>query len=244
PRSDYRRVERKARLEAMKDSRSAYMYTFVNAWTGSTYCRHSNSQSTLFSVKLPSPVLAAHLEVQTILHKDGELPAASAAPNVSMLCIMLTASTCSIKAVAKATATALVVTPDTFLLGCFIAGVGVQVGTFDPVFMQRMGSDGLAPGFPTRLGCAHAGFALGTAWQREGNSGAFRSLTNNHPGGIAAMDARVNGIVVSNHGGRQVEGAVGSFSALEKIIASSKVRRAQEQGKFTVLFDLGHPHGE
>jgi hypothetical protein len=35
----------------------------------------------------------------------------------------------------------------------FIAGVGVQVGTFDPVFMQRMGSDGLAPGFPTRLGC-------------------------------------------------------------------------------------------
>jgi hypothetical protein len=45
-------------------------------------------------------------------------------------------------------------------------------------------------------------------------------------------------------GGRQVEGAVGSFSALEKIIASSKVRRAQEQGKFTVLFDLGHPHGE
>jgi len=30
-----------------------------------------------------------------------------------------------------------------------------------------------------------------------------------------------------------------SFSALEKITASSKVRRAQEQGKFTVLFDSG-----
>ncbi len=40
-------------------------------------------------------------------------------------------------------------------------------------------------------------------------------------------------------GGRQVDGAIASFSALEKITASSKVRRAQEQGKFTVLFDSG-----
>ena len=40
-------------------------------------------------------------------------------------------------------------------------------------------------------------------------------------------------------GGRQVDGAIGSFSALEKITASSRVRRAQEQGKFTVLFDSG-----
>jgi lactate 2-monooxygenase len=47
--------------------------------------------------------------------------------------------------------TALVVTLDTFLLGWrphdldtaylpFIAGVGIQVGTSDPVFMRRMGS--------------------------------------------------------------------------------------------------------
>ena len=40
-------------------------------------------------------------------------------------------------------------------------------------------------------------------------------------------------------GGRQVDGAVSSFDALEKITASSRVRRAQEQGKFTVLFDSG-----
>ena len=40
-------------------------------------------------------------------------------------------------------------------------------------------------------------------------------------------------------GGRQVDGAIGSFTALEKITASSKVRRAQQQGKFTVLFDSG-----
>ena len=40
-------------------------------------------------------------------------------------------------------------------------------------------------------------------------------------------------------GGRQVDGAISSFSALEKITASSRVRNAQEQGKFTVLFDSG-----
>ena len=40
-------------------------------------------------------------------------------------------------------------------------------------------------------------------------------------------------------GGRQVDGAIGSFSALEKITASSRVVRAQEDGKFTVLFDSG-----
>ena len=37
--------------------------------------------------------------------------------------------------------------------------------------------------------------------------------------------------------GRQLDGAVCSFSALEKITASSRVCRTQEQGNFTVLFD-------
>ena len=40
-------------------------------------------------------------------------------------------------------------------------------------------------------------------------------------------------------GGRQIDGAIGSFTALEKITASSRVQRAQQQGKFTVLFDSG-----
>ena len=40
-------------------------------------------------------------------------------------------------------------------------------------------------------------------------------------------------------GGRQIDGAIGSFTALEKITASSRVHGAQQQGKFTVLFDSG-----
>jgi len=55
----------------------------------------------------------------------------------------------------------------------------------------------------------------------------------------AAMDARMDDIVVSNHGGWQIDGAIGSFSALEKIAAPSRIRHAQEQGQFTVLFDSG-----
>jgi isopentenyl diphosphate isomerase/L-lactate dehydrogenase-like FMN-dependent dehydrogenase len=59
-------------------------------------------QTTLFGLKLPSPILVAPLGVQGILHKDGELATASAAANVGVPFIMSTASTRSIEAVAKA----------------------------------------------------------------------------------------------------------------------------------------------
>ena len=139
--------------------------------------------------------------------------------------------------------TALVITVDTFLLGWrphdldttylpFIAGVGVQVGTSDPVFMQQMGAAARPderPAFPLDLEAfrerlaagdeqARDAFALGISWLREANSGYFRSWTDlaflrqNWDGPIvlkgiqsvqdahAAMDAHVDGIVVSNHG--------------------------------------------
>jgi isopentenyl diphosphate isomerase/L-lactate dehydrogenase-like FMN-dependent dehydrogenase len=143
--------------------------------------------------------------------------------------------------------TALVVTLDTFLLGYrphdldtaylpFAAGVGVQVGTSDPVFMQtHMGASGAAllpderPAFPLDLDAfrarlaagseeAQAAFKRGTGWLQEANSGVMRSwedlklLRDNWEGPIvlkgiqtvedahAAMDARMDGIVVSNHG--------------------------------------------
>ncbi|KAI0298114.1 FMN-dependent alpha-hydroxy acid dehydrogenase [Multifurca ochricompacta] len=315
---DHRNVEAKAR-EATKDNHAAYMYTFGNAGTGSTYrnnlealeqwriiprmlrnATHRNLDTTIFGVKLPSPVLLAPVGVQGILHRDGELATASAAARVGVPFIMSTASTRPIEAVAKASGdghrwyqlywprnndvtlsilsrakaagfTTLVLTLDTFLLGWrphdldtaylpFAAGVGVQVGTSDPVFMKRMGIP-LRPddrpvfpldmdAFRMRLAAgdeeAQTAFKLGAGWLAEANSGLFRSwqdlefLRNNWDGPIvlkgvqtvedahAAMDARMDGIVVSNHGARQVDGAIGSFTALEKL------RR-----KFTVLFDSG-----
>lgn len=50
-----------------------------------------------------------------------------------------------------------------------------------------------------------------------------------------AIDAKVDGIIVSNHGGRQVAGAIGSLRALDLITRSKKVR---ESG-LTILFDSG-----
>jgi isopentenyl diphosphate isomerase/L-lactate dehydrogenase-like FMN-dependent dehydrogenase len=139
--------------------------------------------------------------------------------------------------------TALVITLDTFLLGWrphdldtaylpFLAGVGVQVGTSDPVFMKRMGMAPRVderPAFPfdmtafrERLAAgdveARTELELGAGWLQEVNTGTFRSwkdlqfLRDNWDGPIvlkaiqtvedahAAMDAQMDGIIVSNHG--------------------------------------------
>ena len=50
-----------------------------------------------------------------------------------------------------------------------------------------------------------------------------------------AIDAGVEGIVVSNHGGRQVDGAMASLDALAEIGADAKVKKSG----LTVLFDSG-----
>ncbi|KAJ7648552.1 FMN-dependent dehydrogenase [Mycena rosella] len=178
--------------------------------------------------------------------------------------------------------TALVVTLDTMLLGWrphdlktsyipFGHGVGVQVGTSDPVFMKRLGREpiiGKPPTFPydavemNRLYAAgdaavHDGVFLGTEWLKECNSGLFHSwedlrFIREHWDGPLVLkgiqsvqDAEkcleygVDGIIVSNHGGRQVDGAIPSLYALARIMRSPAVKAAQAAGKLTVLFDSG-----
>ncbi|KAK6977662.1 Fmn dependent [Favolaschia claudopus] len=98
---------------------------------------------------------------------------------------------------------------------------------------------------------------LGMEWLREMNSGLFRDwedvkfLRENWEGPLVlkgiqsvpdaekALECGVDGIVVSNHGGRQVDGAIPSLEALVRIMRSAKVREAQAAGKFTILFDSG-----
>ncbi|VDB94429.1 unnamed protein product [Peniophora sp. CBMAI 1063] len=98
---------------------------------------------------------------------------------------------------------------------------------------------------------------LGSEWLKQTNSGLFRSwddvkfVRDNWDGPLvlkgiqsvadahAAMNVGADGIVVSNHGGRQVDGAIPSLFALEQITADARVLRAQKTGKFTVLFDSG-----
>ncbi|GJJ13250.1 hypothetical protein Clacol_007501 [Clathrus columnatus] len=98
---------------------------------------------------------------------------------------------------------------------------------------------------------------ISTDWIGEINSGIFRDwkelefLKRNWDGPLIlkgiqskedaerALRVGVDGIIVSNHGGRQVDGAVASLRALEYIMKSELIKTAQLEGKFTVLFDSG-----
>ncbi|KDR82554.1 hypothetical protein GALMADRAFT_237926 [Galerina marginata CBS 339.88] len=98
---------------------------------------------------------------------------------------------------------------------------------------------------------------FGTEWLKEANSGLYRDwedvrfLRDNWEGPLVlkgiqnvqdaekAIEYGVNGIVVSNHGGRQVDGAIPSLLALEMIMKSSKIKAAQKAGTLTILFDSG-----
>ncbi|TRM67374.1 FMN-dependent dehydrogenase [Schizophyllum amplum] len=98
---------------------------------------------------------------------------------------------------------------------------------------------------------------LGREWLGEISSGTFRGwedlelVRKNWEGplilkGIQSVrDAEMalahgaDGIIVSNHGGRQVDGALPSLFALERIMRSEKIRKAQATGKLTILFDSG-----
>ncbi|EDR13677.1 uncharacterized protein LACBIDRAFT_230911, partial [Laccaria bicolor S238N-H82] len=149
---------------------------------------------------------------------------------------------------------ALVVTLDTMGLGWrphdlataympFAHGVGIQVGKSDPVFMARYGKQ--------------PGVFFGREWLKEANSGLYRDwedlrfLRDNWEGPLVlkgiqsvhdaekALEYGVNGIIVSNHGGRQVDGAIPSLYALETIMMSTKIKEAQQSGTLTILFDSG-----
>ncbi|KAG1727062.1 FMN-dependent alpha-hydroxy acid dehydrogenase [Suillus paluster] len=104
---------------------------------------------------------------------------------------------------------------------------------------------------------AQKAMKLGKEWLGETNSGSFRSwddlqfIKDNWDGPIIlkgilrasdaekAIDMGIHGIIVSNHGGRQIDGSIGALDALSKIMRSPKVLEAQNRGDLTVLFDSG-----
>jgi lactate 2-monooxygenase len=58
-----------------------------------------------------------------------------------------------------------------------------------------------------------------------------------HPGdAVRALDAGVDGLIVSNHGGRQVDGAIAALDALPPVVSEVK-------GRVPVLFDSGIRRG-
>ncbi|EED15370.1 FMN dependent dehydrogenase, putative [Talaromyces stipitatus ATCC 10500] len=148
---------------------------------------------------------------------------------------------------------ALVVTLDTWTLAWrpadldtgylpFLAGIGTEFGLTDPVFRAKFEADTGSKVEDEPLGAARAWlqsiFGVNHTWEDV----AF--LRKNWDGplilkGIQHVDdARTalkygcDGIVVSNHGGRQLDGAIGSLEVLPEIVDAV--------GKdMTVLFDSG-----
>lgn len=151
--------------------------------------------------------------------------------------------------------TTLVVTLDTPTVGWrpadldianlpFLKGMGSKVGFSDPVFRRKFAakSNGQAPEDNILDACRY--------WMSQAFKGDHFSwddlklLKDNWDGPIVlkgiqsiedaklAVEHGMNGIVVSNHGGRQVDGCVGSLEMLPEIVDAVG-------DKTTVLFDSG-----
>ncbi|KAK1073865.1 hypothetical protein LTR12_001272 [Friedmanniomyces endolithicus] len=140
--------------------------------------------------------------------------------------------------------TACILTVDTWQLGwrhddvnasnyAFYHGQGADLGLTDPVFQKRLKADGIDPKtMPNEAGAKW----IDNVWHGRAHTWeklpwlmkTWKELSGGKPFAIkgiqAVQDARkavemgVDGIVVSNHAGRQVDGAQGSLDALEKIV--------------------------
>ncbi len=145
--------------------------------------------------------------------------------------------------------THLVITLDTTLLGWrpldldrgyspFLENLGIANYTSDPVFRRRLKVP--ADVDPVAAGVAFAGVFQnpGLSWEqlpliRANWDGPIllKGIQSVRDAKLAARH-RIDGIVVSNHGGRQVDGAIASLDALPPIVEAVGDRLA-------VLFDSG-----
>ncbi|TRX98217.1 hypothetical protein FHL15_000862 [Xylaria flabelliformis] len=126
----------------------------------------------------------------------------------------------------------------------FMNGQGNTVGFTDPVFRRKFAerSDGATPEDSPFLA---AGYWLGEAFSGNSHPWEHLEVLKKHWDGpivlkgiqhpddaVLALQHGVSGIIVSNHGGRQVDGAVGSLDMLPEIVEAVG-------DKMTVLFDSG-----
>ena len=155
--------------------------------------------------------------------------------------------------------TTLVVTLDTFRLAWrprdldhaflpFLTGDGLTNYFTDPAFQRIVGSDSAEAAESTDASRLRYAAAIeywarifgdptltwaDLAWLRQRWSGPIVLKGIQHPGDARrAIDAGMDGIVVSNHGGRQVDGAIGSLDALPSIVDAAG-------DDLAILFDSG-----
>jgi lactate 2-monooxygenase len=146
-------------------------------------------------------------------------------------------------------AKAIVVTLDTTLLGWrprdlknaflpFILGKGIAQYTSDPVFRAMLSRPPEEDKFGAAVKFIETYSNPGLSWHdlaflrnRTGLPIVLKGVL--HPDDARlAIEHGMNGIVVSNHGGRQVDGAIAALDALPAIVDAAA-------GKMPVLFDSG-----
>lgn len=142
---------------------------------------------------------------------------------------------------------ALVVTLDTFVLGWrptdldtaylpFLQSVGIANYLTDPAFNAPLGEDAEPLAKVLRWAGMFGDPSLtwdDLAWLRDHTSLPVVLKGVLHPDDArAAADAGVDGLVVSNHGGRQVDGAIAALDALPAVVEAVGDR-------LTVLVDSG-----
>ena len=142
---------------------------------------------------------------------------------------------------------ALVVTLDTFMMGWrptdldtaylpFLQGIGIANYLTDPAFNAPLAADAADFDKVFRWAGMFGNPSLtwaDLAWLREQTSLPIVLKGVLHPDdGLAALDAGVDGFVVSNHGGRQVDGAVAALDALPTVLDAV-------EGQIPVLLDSG-----
>jgi isopentenyl diphosphate isomerase/L-lactate dehydrogenase-like FMN-dependent dehydrogenase len=153
----------------------------------------------------------------------------------------------------KAGYTALVVTLDTQMLAWrprdlyhaylpFLLGKGLANYFTDPAFRRKLTQPPEAdPAAAIRLWTTLFGNTALTwkdlNWLRSETRLPIVLKGIQHPDdGKRALDCGMDGVIVSNHGGRQVDGAIASLDALPAVVEAI-------QGKIPVLFDSGIRHG-
>ncbi|KAK5023459.1 hypothetical protein LTS07_009334 [Exophiala sideris] len=155
--------------------------------------------------------------------------------------------------------TACILTTDTWQLGwrhddiatsnyAFYRGIGADMGLADPVFQKRLAEEGVDPKKEPEKAAAmwidNVWHGRAFSWEKMpwliktwkelsgGKPFCIKGIQSVHDA-QKCVDLGCDGIVVSNHAGRQVDGAIASLDALENII------NAGIGEKLTVMFDSG-----